>query len=53
MSHAPDRQNIPPSNAPYGTQPRRSRGPLVALLVAFVCWFAFLVVLALREAALR
>ncbi|HOO17830.1 MAG: hypothetical protein KBH81_03525 [Phycisphaerae bacterium] len=43
----------PDSNRPYGTETRRSRYPLILLIVLFVCWFAALIVLAVREAALR
>jgi hypothetical protein len=43
----------PDSNEPYGTEPRRSLYPLIFLIVLFGCWFAFLIALAIREAALR
>jgi hypothetical protein len=58
MSRVADRntaknaETSPDSDRPYGTEKRRPLYPLILLGVAFVCWFAFLIVLAVREAAL-
>ncbi len=40
-----------PADAPYGTTPRRAAGPLIALIILFVVWFAFLVWMALAYPA--
>ncbi len=41
----------PPGDAPFGTLPRRSRWPLVSLIVVFAAWFCVLLWLALRYPA--
>ena len=41
---------IPP-HVPFGTRPRRPAWPLVALIVAFATWFAFLVWMAVQYPA--
>lgn len=43
----------PDSDRPYGTEPRRPLHWLFLLGALFVCWFAFLILLAAREAGLR
>jgi hypothetical protein len=50
---ASDSKGGPASDKPYGTEPRRSLYPLVILIAVFACWFGFMILLALREAALR
>jgi hypothetical protein len=52
-SMADNDRNAPQSDQPYGTVPRRAAFPLLVWIALFICWFAFLIVLALREAALR
>ena len=37
----------PGADAPYGTEPRRRKGPLIVLLVLFLLWAAFLLWMAL------
>ena len=44
------KQEVPP-DAPFGTHPRRSPGPLVALIIILALWFGFLVWLAVRYPA--
>jgi hypothetical protein len=41
------RANTPP--APFGTEPRRPRGPLALLIVLCAGWLIFLAVLAVRQ----
>lgn len=41
----------PDSSAPYGTEPRRAKWPLLALIIAFALWFAFLLWMALAYPA--
>ena len=41
----------PSADHPYGTEPRRSRMPLVTLIAAFAAWFAFLLWMALQYPA--
>lgn len=43
----------PPSPAPFGTEPRRTTWPLVALISVFVAWFGFLVWMAVSYPARR
>jgi hypothetical protein len=38
-------------DVPFGTQPRRSMGPLAVLILLFAVWFVCLVWLALRYPA--
>lgn len=40
-----------PPDVPFGTHPRRSKGPLAVLIVLFAAWFICLVWLALRYPA--
>lgn len=40
-----------PPDVPFGTQPRRSPGPLAALIILFALWFGFLIWLAVRYPA--
>ncbi len=53
MNSALDRKNASESPTPYGTEPRRSSWLLVLLIVLFICWFVFLVALALYQASHR
>ncbi len=48
-----DQRSSLPSDAPYGTEPRRPAWPLVLLAILFAGWFAFLVWLAVRYPAPR
>ena len=40
-----------PSDAPYGTRPRRPTRLLVMLIVLFAVWFGFLIWMAVRYPA--
>ncbi len=44
-------KHTPPSEAPFGTEPRRQAWPLLTLLGVFAAWFAVLIYLAIRYPA--
>jgi hypothetical protein len=44
-------KDFPPADAPFGTHPRRTPAPRIALVMIFALWFGFLVWLAARYPA--
>lgn len=44
---------FPDDGAPFGTQPRRSKGPLIAWCVLYVLWFGVLLYFAMFTVGLK